>query len=117
MKSHPRLPLGAKYREKVPIEDWLSVPITLALIRLAEPCDLFPMVRAPDPAPSDSFLFGYLKTMFQERHFETGDEHFAVIIDLTNTIEKVTLDKVFLEWMDRLAKYIRTNGDYVGGDE
>jgi hypothetical protein len=32
-------------------------------------------------------------------------------------IENVTLERVFLEWMDRLAKSINTNGHYVGGDE
>jgi hypothetical protein len=40
MKSYPRLPLGAKHREKVPIGDWLSMPKTLALILPAEPCEI-----------------------------------------------------------------------------
>jgi hypothetical protein len=35
----------------------------------------------------------------------------------TGANEKVTLEKVFLEWMDRLAKSISTNGADVGGDE
>jgi hypothetical protein len=28
-------------------------------------------------------------------------------------IERVTLESVFLEWMERLRRYIDTNGDYV----
>jgi hypothetical protein len=34
---------------------------------------------------------------------------------LTGTIEKVTLQGVFLEWMERLRRYIDTNGEYVEG--
>jgi hypothetical protein len=28
-------------------------------------------------------------------------------------IEKVTLDRVFLSWMERLERYITTSGEYV----
>jgi hypothetical protein len=27
--------------------------------------------------------------------------------------EKVTLDRIFLVWMERLEQYIKTNGEYV----
>jgi hypothetical protein len=55
--------------------------------------------------------------MPQGRHFETGEELLAAILDLLGTIEKVTLETVFFEWMERLAKCISTNGEYVGGNE
>jgi hypothetical protein len=34
---------------------------------------------------------------------------------LTGIIEQVTLQKVFLEWMERLRRYIDTNDEYVRG--
>jgi hypothetical protein len=45
------------------------------------------------------------------------EELFAAIRDLLDTIEKATLERVFLEWMERLAKCISSNGEDVGGDE
>jgi hypothetical protein len=55
--------------------------------------------------------------MLQEPHFETADDLLAGRMDLTSTIEKVTLQRVFLDWMDRPAKCISTNDDDLGGDE
>jgi hypothetical protein len=55
--------------------------------------------------------------MLQGRHFETGDDFLAARMELTNTIEKATLERVFLEWMERLGKCISANGEHVGGDE
>jgi hypothetical protein len=34
---------------------------------------------------------------------------------LTGTIEKATLERVSLEWMERLDKCISTNGEHAGG--
>jgi hypothetical protein len=31
------------------------------------------------------------------------------------SIEKVTLQRVVLEWMERLRRYIDTSGEHVGG--
>jgi histone-lysine N-methyltransferase SETMAR len=81
------------------------------------------MVRVPHPpyspdlAPSDFFLFGYLKSMLQGRHFERSEGLLAAILALLDTIENVTLQRAFLEWMKRLTKCLSTNGEYVGGDE
>jgi hypothetical protein len=89
-------------------------------VRYIEACG---MVRAPhspdspDLAVTDFFLFGCLSGMLRGRHFETGEELWAAIRDLLGTIEKVTLARVFLKWMEGLAKSIRTSGEYVGGDE
>jgi hypothetical protein len=72
---------------------------------------------SPDRAPPDLFRFDDLKIMLQRRHFETREVLLAAIRDLPSTIEKDILEGVFLERMERLAQYIRTNGEYVGGVE
>jgi hypothetical protein len=71
--------------------------------------------HSPDLAPSDFYLFGYLKDRLRGQHFEDGDQLFDAISALTETIEKVTLQRVLLEWMERLRRCIDTNGEYVGG--
>jgi histone-lysine N-methyltransferase SETMAR len=89
-------------------------------VRYIETCGMIRVPHlpySPDLAPSDFFRFRYLKSMFQGRHFETGEERLAAMRDMLATIEKVTLERVFLEWMERLAKCISTFGEYVGGDE
>jgi transposase len=63
----------------------------------------------PDLAASDFHLFSYLKDMLQRQHFEDADQLFNVIMALTGTLENVTLQRVFLEWMKRLRKCIVTN--------
>jgi hypothetical protein len=70
---------------------------------------------SPDLAPSDFYLFGSLKDRLQGQHFEDGDRPFDAIMAVTESIEKVTLQWVFLEWMERLRRCIDTNGEYVGG--
>jgi hypothetical protein len=55
--------------------------------------------------------------MLQGCHFETGEGLLAATPALLDTIEKVTLERVFLEWMERLTKCLSTNGEYMGGDE
>jgi hypothetical protein len=52
---------------------------------------------SPDLAQSHFYLFGYLKDRFQGQHFDDGDQLFDTIIALTGMIEKVTLQRVFLE--------------------
>jgi hypothetical protein len=32
---------------------------------------------------------------------------------ILENIEKATIDRVFLAWMERLDRYIKTNGEYV----
>jgi hypothetical protein len=70
---------------------------------------------SPDRAPADFYLFGYLTDRLQRQHCEDGDQLFDADMALTKPIEKVTLQKVFLEWMERLRRCIDTNGEYVGG--
>jgi hypothetical protein len=42
--------------------------------------------------------------------FDNADQLLAAVEGILEGIEKVTLQAVFLDWMDRLRKYIATNG-------
>jgi hypothetical protein len=55
--------------------------------------------------------------MLQGRHFETYEGLLGAILPVLDTLEKVTLERVFLEWMERLTKCLSTRGEYVGRDE
>jgi histone-lysine N-methyltransferase SETMAR len=67
-----------------------------------------------DIAPSDFFLFGDPKDRLQRRDFEDGDQLFDAVLSLAGTIEKVTLQRVFGEWMEKLRKCIDTKSEHVG---
>jgi histone-lysine N-methyltransferase SETMAR len=69
---------------------------------------------SPDLASSDFYLFGYLKDRLQGQHFQDLDQLFDAITALTGTIEKVTWQRVFLEWMERLRRCIHTNDKHIG---
>jgi hypothetical protein len=66
-----------------------------------------------DLAPSDFDLFDYLKERLQRQQFEDGDQLFEAIMALTRTIEQVSLQREFLEWMVSSRRCIDTNGEYV----
>jgi hypothetical protein len=74
------------------------------------------MKSAPHPpyssdlALSEFYLFGCLKRCLANLSFEDADQLLAAVDDL-ECIEKVTLQGVFLEWMDRLRKCIAISGD------
>jgi transposase len=70
---------------------------------------------SPDTTPSDFYLFDYVKDRLQRQHFEDGDQLFDAIIALAGTIERVTLQREFLEWMEGLRRCIDANDEYVGG--
>jgi hypothetical protein len=55
---------------------------------------------APDLAPSNFYLFGYVKRCLADLSFEDADQLLAAVEDILEGIEKVTLQAVFLEWMD-----------------
>jgi histone-lysine N-methyltransferase SETMAR len=67
----------------------------------------------PDLAPSGFYLFGYVKRCLTGLLFEDADQLLAVVEGVLEGIEKVTLQAVFLEWMDRLRKCIATNEEYT----
>jgi hypothetical protein len=66
---------------------------------------------SPDLAPSDFYLFGYVKRCLASLSLEDADQPLAAVEGVLESIEKVTLQAVFLEWMDRLRKCIATNGE------
>jgi hypothetical protein len=68
---------------------------------------------SPDLAPSDFYLFGDIKRCPAGLLFKDADQLLAAVEGVLDGIEKVTLQAVFLEWMDRLKKYIATNGEYT----
>jgi hypothetical protein len=77
------------------------------------------MKSAPQPpysadlAPSDFYLFGDVKRCLAGFSFEDADQPLAAMKGVREGIENVTLQAVFLEWMDRLRKCIATNGEYT----
>jgi hypothetical protein len=68
---------------------------------------------SPDLGPSDFYLFRYIKRCFAGLSFEDADQFLAAVEGVLESIEKVTLQVVFLEWMDRLRKYLASNGEYT----
>jgi histone-lysine N-methyltransferase SETMAR len=69
---------------------------------------------SPDLAPSNFFLFGYVKRKQMKYHAESPSELLIRIRVILSEIPRKTLNEVFLEWMERLPKCIDTNVDYVG---
>jgi hypothetical protein len=56
---------------------------------------------SPDLAPSDFYLFGYVKRCLAGLPFEDADQLFVAVEGVLEGTEKVTLQAIFLEWMDR----------------
>jgi hypothetical protein len=72
-----------------------------------------PHPPSPDLAPSDFYLFGSVKRCLAGLSLEEADQLLAAVEGVLEGIEKVTLQAVFLEWMDGLRKCIATNGEYT----
>jgi histone-lysine N-methyltransferase SETMAR len=68
---------------------------------------------SPHLAPSDFDLFGDVKRCLAGLSFEDADQLLAAVEGVQEGIEKVTLQAVFLEWIDRLRKCIATNWEYT----
>jgi hypothetical protein len=68
---------------------------------------------SPDLAPSDFFLFGYVKRALQGSEFQTMEELLAAVVGILNAISSETLTPTFHEWIRRLQKYLGTDGEYV----
>jgi histone-lysine N-methyltransferase SETMAR len=68
---------------------------------------------SPDLAPSDFYLFGNVKRCLAGFSFEDADQLPAAVEGVLEGIEKMTMQAVFLEWLDRLWKCIATNGKYT----
>jgi histone-lysine N-methyltransferase SETMAR len=68
---------------------------------------------SPDLAPSDFYLFGYVKQLLAGQEFPDGEALVGAINAILEGIEKVTLQRVFFEWMERLRRCIEIGGEYV----
>jgi hypothetical protein len=69
---------------------------------------------SPDLAPSDFFLFGYVKRKSMGYRAESESELLVRIGVILAQIPREVLNAVFFGWMDRLQQCIDTNGDDVG---
>jgi hypothetical protein len=68
---------------------------------------------SPDLAPSDFDLFGYVKQLLSGCQFANQDSLLQAVSDILAGIEKVTLESVFHNWMERLCQCSATGGEYV----
>jgi hypothetical protein len=64
-----------------------------------------------DLAPPDFYLFGYVKRCLAGFSFNDADQLPATVEGVPEGIEKVTLQAIFPEWMERLRKCVATNGE------
>jgi hypothetical protein len=67
-----------------------------------------------DLAPLDFFLSGDFKRKLMGYHAESLSELLVRIRVILSEISRERLNAVFLNWMERLQKYIDNNGQYVG---
>jgi hypothetical protein len=72
-----------------------------------------PPPHSPDLVPSDFYVFGNVKRCLAGLSFEDADQLLAAVEGVLEGIQKVTLQAVFLEWMNRLRKCTGTNGEYT----
>jgi hypothetical protein len=67
---------------------------------------------SPDRAPSDFFLFGYLKEKLIDFDCRSQEDLKSAITSIFTEIDKETLVAVFLSWIERLKWVIRKEGRY-----
>ena len=80
--------------------------IDLGITELPQPA------YSPDIAPSDFFLFGYLKEKLKHWKIESRVGLIEAILTEMNKIDQMMLDRVFFEWLSRLEKVVTSNGNY-----
>jgi hypothetical protein len=67
---------------------------------------------SPDLAPSDFFLFGYLKRELRDCFFSSAEELLGDLHRLLADIPAEMLLAVFHEWISRCERVIAAEGDY-----
>jgi hypothetical protein len=67
----------------------------------------------PDLAPSDFCLFSYVKGCLAGLSLEGAERFREAVQAILEGIGKVTLQAIFLKWMDCLRKCITTNAQYT----
>ena len=68
---------------------------------------------SPDLAPSDFYLFGYMKEKLKGYKFNSKEELLSAIISILEAIPRKKLKEVFLTWERRLQQVITSNGNYI----
>jgi hypothetical protein len=68
---------------------------------------------SPDRAPPALDRFGNVKQLLAGQEFPDGESLLRAINAILGGVEKVTLENVFLDWMERLRRCINTGGEYV----
>jgi histone-lysine N-methyltransferase SETMAR len=68
---------------------------------------------SPDLAPSDFYLFGYVKQLLSGCQFAGQDSLRQAVSDILAGIEKITLENFFHNWMETLYQCNATGGEYV----
>jgi hypothetical protein len=66
---------------------------------------------SPNIAPSDFFLVGDVKRCLAGSSFVDAEDLFEAVRGVVASIESVTFQAGFLEWVDRLRECIQTNGE------
>jgi hypothetical protein len=67
---------------------------------------------SPDIAPSDFFLFGFLKEKLPEYHIPDRESLKSTIMHIFSEMPEETLVAVFETWPKRLKWVIEHNGEY-----
>jgi hypothetical protein len=68
---------------------------------------------SPDIAPSDFFLFGWVKTQLEWREYNKEDELYEVVDGILTGLSIEMIETVFVDWINRLQRLIDGNGDYI----
>lgn len=68
---------------------------------------------SPDLAPSDFFLFGYLKKLLEGEEFNSEIQLFDRVTEILKGISKSVLKSVYEEWMNRLLIVQESKGNYI----
>jgi hypothetical protein len=68
---------------------------------------------SPDLAPSDFYLFDSVEQLLSRCQFADQDSLLKAVSDIFVGIEKVTLESVFHNWMERLCQCSATGGEYM----
>jgi hypothetical protein len=68
---------------------------------------------SPDLAPSDFFLFDYVKRALHGLEFQNMEKLLEGVIRILNAIPTDTLIGIFHEWVKRLQACIDHGGEYV----
>jgi hypothetical protein len=67
---------------------------------------------SPDISPYDFWLFGLRKHKMKDREFQSQQAILTVVAKMGNDLTFADVQRVFQEWMERLAWVVANNGEY-----